>query len=176
MDLWVSFLIDDNGVTAKDFAAYPAYGGLAVEDAGGDFLYAGLPGVQPNSTADYSLQTAGDVEQSATAATPGTTVLLVADIRDDGTARLYVDPTVGQALGAPAATIAAPFTPSAATELYWSDSWGWTYGDVRVGTTLADVTPAPVPEPAAWLVTLVGFGGLGAGLRRRRGERQNAPR
>ncbi len=164
-DFWVSFLVQDKGVTAQDFAAYPAYGGFAIEDAGGRFLYAGVPGVQPISTADYSLQTVGDVEQSATAAAPGTTALLVVDIRDDGTARLYVDPTVGQALGAPAATIAAPFTPSAATELYWSDSWGWTYGDIRVGTTLADVTPAPVPEPAAWLVMLVGVGGLGARLR-----------
>jgi hypothetical protein len=168
-DLWVSFLIEDDDVTADDFTAYPAYGGLAVEDAVGDDIYTGVPGVQPISTADYSLQTNNDVDESATAAAPGTTVLLVVDISDDGKAYLYVDPTVGQALGAPAATIAAPFTPSAATELYWSDSWGWTYGDVRVGTTLADVTPAPapVPEPPAWATLLVGAAGLGARLRRR---------
>ncbi len=129
-----------------------------------------MPGVQPTSTADYSLQTGSGVDESGTAATPGATVLIVVDISDDGEAYLYVDPTVGQALGAPDATIAAPFTPSAATELYWSDSWGWTYGDLRVGTTLADVTPAPAPgpEPAAWTMILVGFAGLGASLRRRR--------
>jgi hypothetical protein len=168
-DLWVSFLIEDDDVTAQDFAAYPAYGGFAIEDAGGDFVYSGVPGVQPISTADYSLQTASAVAQSTTAAAPGTTVLLVVDISDDGNAYLYVDPTVGQALGAPAATIAAPFTPSSATELYWSDSWGWTYGDVRVGTTLADVTPAPapIPEPPAWATLLVGAAGLGARLRGR---------
>jgi hypothetical protein len=169
-DLWVSFLIRDDDVTADDFGAYPAYGGLAVEDALGDDIYIGVPGVQPTPTADYSLQTNTDVEESSVAATPGTTVLLVADISDDGTAYLYIDPTVGQALGAPDATISAPFTPSGATELYWSDSWGWTYGDIRVGTTLADVTPAPspAPEPAAWAMMLVGLGGMGGALRDRR--------
>jgi hypothetical protein len=176
-DLWVSFLIKDDDVTAQDFAAYPAYGGLAIEDAGGSSLYVGVPGVQPNSTADYSLQTPIDVEESATAARPGKTVLLVADLSSDGEAYLYVDPTIGQPLGAPDATIAAPFAPSDATALYWSDSWGWTYGDIRVGTTLADVTPAPapVPEPAAWTILLVGFAGLGAGLRRRRRAASPSP-
>jgi hypothetical protein len=144
-------------------------GGFAIEDAANDSVYVGAPGVQPSPTANYSLQTATDIEQSAVAATRGRTVLLVADISDDGEAYLYVDPTVGVALRAPDATIAAPFTPSAATYLHWSDSWGWTSGDVRVGTTLADVTPAPspVPEPAAWSLMLVGFAGLGGALRAR---------
>jgi hypothetical protein len=69
-------------------------------------------------------------------------------------------------LGAPDATIAAPFAPSAAT--YWSDSRGWTHGDLRVGTTLADVTPAAVPEPASWVLFLAGFGSLGISIRSRR--------
>jgi hypothetical protein len=77
---------------------------------------------------------------------------------------------VGQTLGAPDATIATPITPSGAAFLYWSDSWGWTYGDLRVGTTLADITPAPspVPEPADWTLLLAGFAGLGVGCRARR--------
>jgi hypothetical protein len=168
-DIWVSFLIKDDGVTAQDFANLPNYGGIAVEDASSDFLYIGVPGEQP-TTADYSLQTGAGFQQSATAATPAHTVLLVADISDDGEAYLYVDPTVGAALGAPDATIAAPFAPSAATELYWSDSWGWSYGDIRVGTTLADVTPppSPVPEPTAWAMMLAGFAALGGALRARR--------
>jgi hypothetical protein len=169
-DLWVSFLIKDDGVTAQDFSAYPNYGGFAVEDANNDYVYTGVPGVEPTPTADYSLQTANDVEQSALAATPGRTVLLVADISDDGEAYLYVDPTVGAALGAPDATIATPIAPSGATNIHWSDSWGWTYGDLRVGTTLADVTPAPspIPEPATWSLMLVAFTGLGGALRARR--------
>ncbi len=165
-ELWVSFLIREKGVTPKDFSAYPNYGGFAIEDAGGDFLYAGVPGLQPDSTANYSLQTGAGAAQSATAAS-GATTLLVVDIRDNGQAYLYVDPAVGQALGAPQATIATAITPGGATGLYWSDSWGWTYGDVRVGATLADVTPAgsPVPEPAAWTLMLAGFAALGGALR-----------
>jgi hypothetical protein len=168
-DIWVSFLIQNNGATPQDFGAYPNYGGFAIEDAAGDDVYVGVPGVQPTPTANYSLQTATDVEQSAVAATSGQTALLVVDIRNTGDAYLYVDPTVGHALGAPDATISAPFTPSAATELYWSDSWGWTYGDVRVGTTLADVTPAPspVPETATWAMMILGMGAVGVALRRR---------
>ena len=49
--------IKENGITPQDFSAYPNYGGFAIEDAGGDFVYVGVPGLQPNSTADYSLQT-----------------------------------------------------------------------------------------------------------------------
>jgi hypothetical protein len=177
-DLWVSFLIKDDDVTAQDFASLPNYGGLAIEDASSESIYVGVPGVQPNPTADYSLQTfygmptTSGVDQSSVAARPGRTVLLVADISDSGEAYLYVDPTVGQPLGAPDATISAPFAPSGASYVYWSDSWGWTYGDIRVGTTLADVTPAPspVPEPGAWVNMLVGFAsiaGLGGALRAR---------
>jgi hypothetical protein len=168
-DLWVSFLIRDTDITAEDFSTYPAYGGMAIEDASNDFVYVGVPGVQPTPTADYSLQTGADVEESSAAASPGSTVLLVADISDDGEVYLYVDPTVGQPLGAPDATIVAPFSPSGATYLYWSDGWGWTYGDLRVGTTLADVTPAPspAPEPATWAMMLTGLSAAGLRLRAR---------
>lgn len=175
-DLWVSFLIQPNGVTPQDFSAYPNYGGFAIQDAASDFVYVGVPGLQPTSTADYSLQTGAGAALSAVAAVSGTTTLLVADIRDNGQAYLYVDPTVGAALGAPDATIAAPFAPSGATEFHWSDSWGWTYGDLRVGTTLADVTPAPaaVPEPGAWMLMLAGVAAVGGALRARRGAPRGA--
>jgi hypothetical protein len=168
-DLWVSFLIKQNGITPAEFAVNANYGGMAIEDAAGDDVYEGVPGLNPDGTADYSLQTANGANQSSVAAVSGATTLLVMDIRDNGQAYLWVDPTVGQALGAADATIATVITPSDATELYWSDSWGWTYGDIRVGTTLADVTPAgaPAPEPAAWALMLVGFAALGGALRRR---------
>jgi hypothetical protein len=179
-DLWVSFLIQQKGITPQDFSAYPNYGGIGVNDAAGDFLYAGVPGLQPVSTADYSLQAGngpgqGVADQSAVAAVSGATTLLVVDIRDNGEAYLYVDPTVGQALGAPMATIATGVTPSNATYLNMSDSYGWTYGDIRVGTTYADVTPAgaPAPEPAAWTLMLLGFAGLG-GVLRARGKARRA--
>jgi hypothetical protein len=35
--------------------------------------------------------------------------------------------------------------------------------------TAGPFTPPPVPEPATWALTLVGFGGLGVALRSRRG-------
>jgi hypothetical protein len=167
-DLWMSFLIKDDDAT--QFDKYPNYGGIAIEDASNNFVYIGVPGLTP-STANYSLQTsATDNSQSAIAAAPGHTVLLVAHITDAGQAYLYVNPVIGAPLGAPDATIAAPFLPSDATYLHWSDSWGWTYGDIRIGTTLADVTPAgaAVPEPASWALLLSGFGCLGMSLRARR--------
>ena len=42
------------------------------------------------------------------------------------------------------------------------------------GTVLDGVAILPVPEPAAWALMLVGFGGLGAGLRRRRTQLASA--
>ncbi|MEJ0015075.1 MAG: PEP-CTERM sorting domain-containing protein [Acetobacteraceae bacterium] len=166
-DLWISFLIKDVDVTG--FAANPNYGGIAVDDASNNFVYIGVPGLQPNPTAKYSLQTSDGVAQGTIDAAPGQTDLLVVHITDTGQAYLYVDPTIGAPLGLPDATIPAPFAPSAATYLHWSDSWGWTYGDIRVGTTLADVTPAAssVPEPASWALALIGLGGLLAGRRSR---------
>jgi hypothetical protein len=43
-----------------------------------------------------------------------------------------------------------------------------TSGIPSYGNELTDVSLTPVPEPAAWALMLMGFGGLGAGLRTRR--------
>jgi hypothetical protein len=169
-NLWVSFLIKDDGVAADQFAPNPNYAGFSILGSN-DSFFIGVPGIQPVGTNKYSLQTQGanaHIEQSAKGAAIGQTDLLVADITASGTAYLYVDPIVGQPLGAPDATITTTLTPSSATGLYWTDSWGWTYADVRVGTTLADVTPAGAPEPAAWALVLTGLAGLGGALRSRR--------
>ena len=169
-DLWMSFLIQSNGISTQNFSTYPNYGGIQIVGATGS-VFVGVPGVQPTGTADYSLQNA-DVVSSTKAAASGQTDLLVVDISSNGNAYLYVDPTLGSPLGAPDATLATTLTPSGAGGLYWTDSWGWTYGDIRVGTSFADVSPAPapsVPEPASWVVMLVGFACLGGALRMRRG-------
>lgn len=169
-DLWVSFLIQDGSVSNANFSPYPNYAGFSVMGSN-DGFFIGLPGITPTGTANYSLQTYAAIEQSSKPASLGHTDLLVADIKDNGHAYLYVDPTIGAPLGAPDATIATSLTPGAATGLYWTDSWGWNYSDVRVGTSLADVTPAAavaVPEPATWALMMAGMGALGAVLRRRR--------
>jgi hypothetical protein len=168
-NLWVSFLIRDDGISAQNFSLYPNYGGFGITVGNDTPLFAGVPGVQPNSTADYSLQTGSQIVESADAAARGQTDLIVMDISDNGNAYLYVDPTVGQALGSPDATIPITFAPSDADGFWWTDSWGWSYSDLRVGTTYTDVTPAggptAIPEPAAWAIMLIGLAGVGGALR-----------
>ncbi len=139
--LWFSFLIQLNSaaVMANGNSA-GNYGGIALDDApGSHFLYAGVPG----GATGYSLQTNAAIAPHGTA-TPalGRTDLLLVRLDAYQGASLWVDPKLGQALGAPDATIAVPLPVPAYVKLYWSDSWGWTYGDLRIGTTLAAVTTA----------------------------------
>jgi len=42
-------------------------------------------------------------------------------------------------------------------------------GNQNIGNILDNVSLSAVPEPATWAVMLVGFGGIGAAIRRRRG-------
>jgi hypothetical protein len=145
--VWFSFLIQLNSadVMANGNSA-GNYGGIALEDASGShFLYVGVPG----GATGYSLQTNAAIAPHGSA-TPsvGKTDLLVMRLDGNQRASLWVDPAVGQALGAPDAVIAVPLAAAAYTALYWSDSWGWTYGDVRIGTTLAAVTTRHAVCPA----------------------------
>lgn len=139
--LWFSFLIQLNSdeVMAHGNSA-GNYGGIALEDASGShFLYVGVPG----GATGYSLQTnAAIAPHHRVAPAAGRTDLLVMRINAGRTAALWVDPNLKQALGVPDAIIALPLPASSYVSLYWSDSWGWTYGDLRVGSTLASVTPA----------------------------------
>jgi hypothetical protein len=138
--LWFSFLIQLNSaaVMANGNSA-GNYGGIALEDASGShFLYVGVPG----GATGYSLQTNPTIAKHGSAAPAvGRTDLLVVRIDAAQKAVLWVNPTLGQPLGAPAAFIKLPLPASDYVNLYWSDSWGWTYGDVRIGDTLASVTP-----------------------------------
>jgi hypothetical protein len=138
--LWFSFLIQLNSdaVLANGNSA-GNYGGIALEDASGShFLYVGIPG----GATGYSLQTNAEIAPHGSA-TPsvGKTDLLVMRIGGEQRAALWVDPTLGQPLGTPDAVIKLPLPATDYVSLYWSDSWGWTYGDLRVGPSLASVTP-----------------------------------
>jgi hypothetical protein len=137
--LWFSFLIQLNAaaVLANGNSA-GNYGGIALEDApGSHFVYVGVPG----GATGYSLQTNAAIAAHG-AATPavGRTDLLVMRLDAYQGASLWVDPPLGQALGPPDSIITVPLAVSSYVKLYWSDSWGWTYGDVRIGNTLAAVT------------------------------------
>jgi len=142
--LWFSFLIqlNDNAVMANGNSG-GNYGGIALIDAAGaHFLYAGVPG----GATGYSLQTNAAIAPHG-AATPlaGRTDLLLVRIGEKQNAELWVDPKLSRPRGPPDSVIALPLPASSYVSLYWSDSWGWTYGDIRIGTTLASVIP---PHPA----------------------------
>jgi|GEM_PF-5562032 hypothetical protein len=139
--LWFSFLIQLNsGEVMAHANSAGNYGGIALEDASGShFLYVGVPG----GATGYSLQTnAAIAPHHRVAPAVGRTDLLLMRIDAGRTASLWVDPNLKQALGEPDSIIALPLPASSYVALYWSDSWGWTYGDLRVGNTLASVTPS----------------------------------
>jgi hypothetical protein len=139
--LWFSFLIQLNSdAVMADGNSAGNYGGIALTDASGShFLYVGVPG----GATGYSLQTNATIAKHGNAApATGKTDLLVMRIDARQIASLWVDPTLGQPLGRPDAVIALPLPASAYTSLYWSDSWGWTYGDLWIGATLGSVTTA----------------------------------
>jgi len=139
-ELWFSFLIQLNSAEVMaDGNSAGNYGGIALEDASGsNFLYVGVPG----GATGYSLQTNAAIAPPGSA-TPaaGRTDLLVMHINAKQKASLWVNPALGQKLGPPDAVITVPLAAPAYVSLYWSDSWGWTYGDVRVGPNLSSVTP-----------------------------------
>jgi hypothetical protein len=167
-DLWFSFLIELNSATElANGNSAQSYGGIALDDASfSKFLYVGVGG----GATKYGLQTAAaGIVSGSTAPTVGQTELLLVHVDSSDTASLWVDPTLdGAPLGAPDVTVASPFAPSEFGGLYWSDTWGWTYDELRIGTTLADVTPSPaaVPEPATWTM-LAGAAVVAGGLRAR---------
>jgi hypothetical protein len=169
-DLWFSFLIQLNSSTELASGnPNQNYGGIALEDPSfSKYIYVGVGGGATN----YGLQTmAAGIVSSTTAPTVGQTELLLVHVDSSDTASLWIDPTLGGApLGTPDVTVTSPFAPSGFGGLYWSDTWGWTYDELRIGTTLADVTPAsaPVPEPPTW--TILAGAALLAGWLRARGR------
>jgi hypothetical protein len=78
---------------------------------------------------------------------------------------LFVNPQLGA--GAPAADAVNGFIDAGAIAgIGLFGSRGWSIDEIRIGDTLADVTPAAVPEPATWTLSLVALLGL-LGARRR---------
>jgi len=138
--MWFSFLLQLNSADVMaDGNSAGNYGGIALEDAtGSNFLYAGVPG----GATGYSLQTNAEIAPLGSAVpSVGRTDLLVVRLGPGKKASLWVDPTLGQALGTPDSVITLPLAASQYVSLYWSDSWGWTYAGLRLGTSLASVTP-----------------------------------
>jgi hypothetical protein len=74
----------------------------------------------------------------------------------------------GPADGSPVQTFESVVTLRLSQSLSYSVAGGASYGPDRLGSVT--VGTGAVPEPATWAMMLVGFGGLGAVLRRRRGQ------
>jgi hypothetical protein len=81
---------------------------------------------------------------------------------------LNVPPAYDSYLGSTAELILSTF-PTANSITFQTTAYGAPYRSAVDRVTIeGEFPPAPVPEPAAWVAMLLGFGGLGALLRRRR--------
>ena len=151
------------------------YGLQLFSNNGGNDLFIGKTGASLNYGLEVSQNGVFTQSLSATAATQGEGVLLVArvDFNADTTAgapetfSLYVNPTPGAAEPTMADAMLS-FDLGAQNGLAFNSGNGASvsFDELRIGTTYASVTPAnPVPEPAS--AALVACGGLLL-LRRRR--------
>ena len=99
------------------------------------------------------------LQATTTTASSGTTVLLVlrADFASgNDTFKLYVNPTTSVEPGSAAATLTGIDLGTSITSLQFNGNLGFTFDELKVSTTYADV----VPEPGTWgsVFALAGIG------------------
>jgi hypothetical protein len=95
-----------------------------------------------------------------------TLLVLKMDFADGAdTFSLFVNPQLGGDAGA-AAAVNGFIDAGSIAGIGLFGSRGWSIDEIRIGDSLADVTPAAVPEPATWMLTSVALLGL-LGTRRR---------
>jgi hypothetical protein len=142
--LYLSFLL-------RPETGFGFYGGF---NLGG--LFIGKSG-QVNS---YSLETTGNIVSSSIAPQVGETVLLVLraqfqagnDLFD-----LFVNPVPGVAEPALADATMTNVDLLADSFVTINNAGAWTLDEIRIGSTLADVTPSAVPEPPVALLLATGL-------------------
>jgi hypothetical protein len=156
--IYYSFLLNVSTVSgANDYltALNPSTGAKPLPNGSTDAIDAYL-----NSNGTIGLRTAGASEASVSGAlTLGTTYLVVLEYNfTTATASLFLDPTAGGAQPTASATIGGGTVTSINDIGFKSQATTGNFliGDLMVGTTWADVTPAAVPEPS-----VMAFAGLG---------------
>lgn len=172
-DLWFSMLVALT--TGNADSNTDAYAGVALQSssAQSQYLFFGIPG----GTAKFDLQS--NLNSNAIASPDsgvlplyGSPTLLILHVASDNTASLWVN-TVSfpgdDNLGTANAVITSPIAAGAFDSISLTTSWGWTFDQMIIGTTLADVTPTPVaptPEPSTYLLVVTGLLVMGQSARR----------
>lgn len=132
-------------------AGFGFYGGLNI---GGLFF-----GASGNQTV-YGLEgPASDLALSSTPIVQGADALLVVQANFgtvNDTFNLYVDPSLPGAQPAVADATLVLGVSGASNNLYINNAGGWSYDELRIGTTYADVVPVPEPAGAVLLGATMG--------------------
>ncbi|MDA8376383.1 MAG: PEP-CTERM sorting domain-containing protein [Planctomycetia bacterium] len=167
--VWGSFLLNTPSNVASN------YGGLVLEPAA-PTSSAPAPFIGISNSGHFLVQKYGSSDNTVlgTAASANTTYLLVfediANATSGGpdTLNLWVNPTAGAANPPATPDVSNTYSTSpigAISGIDLANGGGFSYDEVRIGTTYADVTPA-VPEPAT--LGLVAIGAMGLLLLKRR--------
>ena len=149
----------------------PHYAGLSLLSGGdgNERLFLG----QTFQSGNYGFERNGAVAQVSGEPVSTASTFLVAEINflaGADTVSLYINPTVGFAAPdvIPTTNSVADFNFDRIRIQSGFNTAPFKFDEVRIGTTYADVSPAPVPEPTSMI--LLGISGAALLARRRRGE------
>ena len=168
--VWASFLLQTPSVASGGFSG-TSYGGLNLVSTGNPFF--GISYSSGTSGQQFVVQKEGGGGPNGFASSPvpaaGSTYLLVMEdiVNSSGpdTLNLWVNPTAGAASPPVTPDATVGLTVGSITGIQLVTSGNYSFDEVRIGTTYADVTPA-VPEPAT--LGLVAIGAIGLLLLKRR--------
>lgn len=163
---WISFLVRGDDLTNGQYAT------VNLMASSGNSARFGIFWNSSESTAYFGLGRLGGIPSGPTfsslAVSEGQTYLVVGQIawNDSGaeTLSLYVNPAIGGTPPAPLVTRMESLGTTLATArlIFGTDGSTWSFDELRIGSSFADVTPSAVPEPGPAGLALLFISGLAA--------------